>query len=184
MRCVVCERKLNRVDTYGCNTCGAEWCEDCSQELFIFNNKKYCTLCWKNKPKRPRDDELLLFALDKFKTSRTELENEFIAKNRQKKQRNTYYCTFCPPNTCASSKCSDINDDCKIIGAKIGEVYRGICCKAAITQCGTEPDDFCEACTKWKRDRMILFLGIRKFRPKTLLAKLPRDLLRYIIEKE
>lgn len=82
---------------------------------------------------------------------------------------NTYYCTICPPEMCASSKCEIINNGDE----------RGICCFAAY-----EPESFCSACVKWKRDRNILLLGIRKFRPKTLLAKLPRDLLRYIIEKE
>lgn len=180
MRCAICERNLEGIYSEECRGCSATWCsDDCSQETFVFNNKEFCTLCWENELAPPASEGLLVFALKKLKTTRKSLEREFSDKACVLKPENVYYCTFCPPETCASGKCEGIAED---VDWKF-RTFRGVCCKTGIARFGVPAQELCDACIEWKRDRMVLLLGIRKYRTHTLLAKLPRDLLRSIIEK-
>jgi hypothetical protein len=135
-----------------------------------------------------KSSELLDFCCEKYKTTRKEIEEEFReeAGNEYREPEDSFYCTKCVNRDCADTKCVRIDQFCDIDDDNINDEMQhvGLCCRAQIKHCGADEDNICDECIKWERRRSAYaLLGLRCFRPKTPLAKLPKDVLIYLINK-
>lgn len=113
-----------------------------------------------------------------FWCKRCVIENQFWFDGQRRCTKCTkiseFKCTICPRRGCPSS-------DCMAIGANsywlhnrmLRDAQRGICCLAR------GDGQFCFACLRWRR--MMVLLGIHKLRPASVFARLPRDVLRFIL---
>lgn len=169
-----------------CEGCYATWCEGCKHSVttFVFGGEERCDFCWHGGPKRVKKQQLLDFAVKKLKTTVEALEEEFCAQAgpEYRESRDSYYCTQCAKGECANKRCTQIDKDCDLDDPDDDDQHRGYCCAAQIKFCGASEDELCEGCTKWQAHRTVfLLLGLGRFRPKTGLAMIPKDVLRYMI---
>lgn len=173
-----------------CQGCHKEWCGICMRngrvEKWIYGGDHYCTLCWKDSPPTPPDDELLEFALDMMKIDRKEFMDAFLKKNPKYLEVPNYFaCQECgEDNECANRDCEYVGDEFRPEATdRWGGTIppeRGACCKRQ----GRTPEEWCDACIRHRCRRVATtLLGLRKFRPASLWAQLPRDVLVHCIIK-
>lgn len=184
--CDVCNDIFSSCDDYNiCDGCRKRWCTSCRVDQFIFNGEARCDLCWQDAPKAVKSSELLDFCCEKYKTTRKDIEKEYRVQangDEYREPEDSFYCTMCVTRDCADTKCVRIDELCEVDDIDVDLQIKGVCCRAQIKYCGTDEDDMCDECIKWERRRSAYtLLGLRCFRPKTPLAKLPKDVLIYLI---
>ena len=162
---------------YGsCEGCGVCWCPVCKRngrvEQFFFDGESRCSFCWEDEPADVDTHDLLQFVLDKFGAKFNDVLKEFRASAQDPSYRqgkDCYYCTECECGECASRDCECVSWDTNVPDRI---PTRGLCCKAR------GDVDRCEACVNWEINRArVLMLGMSRFRPQSMLAMLPRDVL-------
>lgn len=185
--CDVCQDIFSDCSGYGyCDGCYKRWCQSCYVAKFIFDGRERCDLCWNDACIPVKSKQLLEFCCKKYKTTPSEIEEEFRqeAGPAYQQPEDSYYCTSCIEGECASSKCVRIDDYCDVEDDDGDVRHVGYCCRAQIKYCGADEDDICDECRKWERRRSAYtLLALRCFRPKTPFAKLPKDVLIYLIKQ-
>jgi len=165
-----------------CDGCESVYCDTCINaekpiELFLFRSSMRCTGCFETEPKKPTSWNLLDFLLEKYNLSHKDVLDDFLktAPAWYTVPPDAYVCTKCPNNECASKFCEYVSKNYIIPGTE--NTYRGFCCMAI----GIE---LCLGCQKWEAKRTcVAMIGVRKFRKKSLLNTLPRDVLIHCILK-
>lgn len=157
-------------DGYTCEGCNGEYCIECCDndhvDIFTFEGKKWCTLCFQTEPDDPDDSLLLNYLLKKQKISRDRLLQDF---RKTAVAPHAYVCTECPENTCPSAMCESIPKT--FYHEERDDYCRGFCCGAQNLA------EICSGCKKWASRICIPMLGIRKRRRGNLLNDVPRDIL-------
>lgn len=160
--------------------CEDIFCRSCinsgKASVFWFGDHIRCTNCFPTDLPPVTTGMLFYFLLRKYQLSEGQVRTEYRETNPQYYMvpRNIYTCTECAVATCPSENCQLISRD--YTDPSTGLIVRGYCCRAR------KEEELCKGCERWKRQQIcITILGIRKFRGRTLLDSLPRDVLIYAL---
>jgi len=160
--CDVCEDIFPDVNEHKiCLSCKRRWCENCMGIVLTFrygHHDFYCEDCDPSKPTEVKDNELLIFALEKLDMSKEELQ-QALRKDRgeeEEEEENVEYFS-----------CSINHDDCNPGCTTVGDIFEppkdqwdwkkgkedvdaiiGWCCKAKYDE--HEMNKWCDVCRNKK----------------------------------
>lgn len=180
-KCSICDHDY--YETHYCDGCKRNWCDGCEYRVqqFMFNNTMRCTLCWQRAPDKPDPDKIITYAAKKLKMTYNELYDEYCADYASC---DYYYCTACPPKTCANTECTRVAEN---IPAEYSDRERGYCCVYQIREFDQDETYMCDGCKRWQARRVaITLLCIHRFRRRRKtagLTQVPKDVLRHHIIK-